>query len=828
MPTNLTEIEVSELLKTVSDAIKSIKHRYDGLVTVICPTNTSSVFLRRQYESINQQSLGVRFTTVSELSPLLEDASRENTISTRTQTIPHFDTCVSIARKLFPNASAWVKAPLISSTLELLYSMDDEFHEQALNDYEVARQCLDEYSRTISPPQSTQSGSIPLEKIMGKCIVVGYQHFDRTTKRFIARFGKYIENEILMVEQRPCTEIELFENPYDEITAILEDFSSNKEWSLNNCIMIVPENKYKLLATSIAQLKGIPLAGSSPSTIASHPFCELARYFLSGVSEAITRERIITFVEKFPWIKNPQGKHPLIDCHNGINSGSTVGQYFKLITEFIAAHIRPEFFREDAQNSPDMQFSNDAFSLLTELASSKSKLTKSESIMLLNLEAKKKPLRLGSLGDGLYIALPAEVFGSSFEKAFICMMNDTYVSPTPLRSSLIPRDQYERYGVNGKKDQELDSQNLLSWIRNCSANLKISSSKYGVDGKPTVLPYWAKVNSTDRTSSPIYDFNWDDTIAVSAKYLSELLSDNMNHVNSLAHNSDPLTIPATGIEEVALCPSKYFHKRILKETTPLINEDPDILLPTVLGTFVHNQLENYVAKTLSRQQLIENIHLQIIKMERAGELPHNASVVITTEKLERLVNNFLTLHDKANAKLIEVEIEITKTIETENQEISIRGKIDRIQHNENGTTLVDYKTGKLKNSGDIFHLGRKLQLGLYALMREENTNFLEYWHLSEDEALVDRVEWDDHSKNKAHELLGTLGGIINKGVFVPRDEYVEIMPKSHKHSSMCSYCELEPYCYSEQRLLWHKHKSEDSLANYAHATGESVFEESVQ
>lgn len=828
MSINVTKIAVSGLVDQVTETVNSIKQKHSGLITVICPTNTSSVFLRRQYESINQHSLGVRFTTVGELNQLLEDASLEDTISTRTQTIPHFDTCVSIARKLFPNSSAWVKAPLVRSTLELLYSMDDQFYEQALNDYEIAKQCLDEYSRLTTPTQSPHGSSIPLEKIMGKCIVVGYQLFDRTTKRFISRFGEYIESEILMVEQTPSTKIELFENPYDEIDAILEDFSSLGDLSLNNCALIVPDNKYKLLAISIAQTKGIPLAGSSPSTISSHPFCELAQYFLSGTSEPITREHITTFVEKFPWIKNPQGKQPFIACHDNINSSSTVGQYFSSIIDFITEHIRPEFFKEDAKNAPDIQFSADAFSLLSELALSSSELSKTESLMLLGQMAKKQPQRIGALGHGLYIALASEVFGSSFERAFICSMNDAYVSPTPLRSSLIPRDQYERYEVSGKKDQELEAQNLLSWIRNCGTNIKISSSNFGIDGKPTVLPYWAKFEVSDSPSSTLNDFKWDDTIALPVEYLSKLISHDMNHVNSLANISEPLTLPATGIEDIALCPSKFFHKRILKQTSPLVNEDPDVLLPLVLGSFVHDQLENYVSKIFSREQLIENIHLRIVEMEHVGELPHNASVVITIEKLERIIDNFITLHNKANAKSIEVEVEISKTLEVENQEIAISGKIDRIQHGDDGTTLVDYKTGKLKKSGDIFHLGRKLQLALYALMRNENTDALEYWHINEDEALIDRVQWDDHSKNEAKQLLGSLGAMVNSGIFIPRDEYVEIMPKSLKHSSMCSKCELDPYCYSEQRLLWHRHKADSSLANYAEATGESTFERSVK
>ncbi len=815
---------VTHVLPTLTESIAELSTRHSGLITVLCPTNTSSVFLRRQYEQLVQSSLGVRFTTVNEVSELLEDAAQTTTLSSRSRTIAHFDTCTSIARQLFPQSSVWVKAPLVRSTLELLYSMDDEYFEQAINDYEFARLCCEAFRNTTETKKETQT-TIPIEKILGQCIIINYKEPNRAHKRFASRYSEFVYTEIREVEGALHRNVAQYSTPHDEVDAVLEEFSSLENFSINKCALIVPNNEYKRLAVEIAQRKGIKLAGSSPTTIASHPFCELAKYFLTTCGQRITYEDIQRFIELFPWIKNPQGKHPFITCRDEIASSHTVGEYFTKIVQFIRDNVDATFFTEDFERAPEIELTQSAFSCLQELSESTSVLSPSEAALLLEQETSSNTLRIGALGSGLYVSLATEVFGSCFDHVFICGMNDTYISPAPIASSLIPRDQYERYEVSGKSEREQEAQNILSWLRNCAHTITMSTAEFGLDGKSVVLPHWAEVHETPAPPNMTNDFLWTDEIAQSSQHVSKLISRDLNNVNALSRVPDEMRVSATGISVLAQCPSQFFHRHVLSATTPQTTDDPDELLPMVLGTFIHQQLDNYVTQSLTAEELFENMRAHVQEMSRKGELPHNASSVLTTERLTKLLENFLTLHEQAAATSIASEVRVEKKIIDKNRSVDARGTIDRVQHTSDTTTLIDYKTGKIEDSADMFHFGRKLQLAIYALMLEDNVDDLEYWYLGGDTPDIAHIDWNDENRSQAQDMLFPISELAQTGTFIPRNEYVEVKSKTPSHSSRCSSCEVEPYCYDEQRLLWPIHKSDGQLAEYANVTGENLFEE---
>ena len=93
------EIEPDQLLLELTKKIKKLRESHSGLITIICPTNTTSVFLKKQYEHHVRNSVGIRFSTLDEARSLLEDAFLENSISMQTNTVGFFDTSVSVAKR---------------------------------------------------------------------------------------------------------------------------------------------------------------------------------------------------------------------------------------------------------------------------------------------------------------------------------------------------------------------------------------------------------------------------------------------------------------------------------------------------------------------------------------------------------------------------------------------------------------------------------------------------------------------------------------------------------------------------------------------------------
>jgi RecB family exonuclease len=824
--TKTETIAPNQLLPSLIRSIAHLHTESHRLITVICPTNTTAVFLRRQYERQVRNATFVRFTTLDEVTQLLEDATLEQSIKTQSQSIHHFDVCVSIARKLFPNSSPWIKAPLIRNTLEYLYGMDEVFFDQATHDYEIVRKCSDEFAR-INPRGIVASDvAIDPTTIIGTCIVCSFGDADPAMEKFLSNYRDNISSIIVTEPDALHDSVLTCENPYAEMELLFEKIMTD-DLDVNSSCIIVPDNKYKRLVVETARQKAIPLAGSSPTTLSSHPFCVIAHYFLNSAHNPVTYESIQDFVTAFPWINNPAGKHPFIDCLDSVAHSNTVGEYFSAICEFLRINVKPEFFNQDNIYHVEVSFTQDAFALLLELATSTSELSHKHASLLLQ-QRSQSPLRIAPLGEGMYVALAPEVFGCSFKHVFVCGMNDSYVTPRKVPSSLIPRDQYESYGINGMSREEQRAEETMTWLRTCADSFVMTSSLVTSSGKATAFPHWAKLTPTSPMSHAMSDFEWNDTVVHRAQYLGQLVSHDLNFVNALVEPDllgNPLNVSPTGIEEVATCPSKFFYNKILRATKPQVTEDPDELLPMILGTFVHSHLDDFVTQQLDRQQLLDEVFAQILELEEKRVLPHNASGVLTRERLSQIIDNFLQLHHERTYDEIASEVEIDKDLRF-TKDIHLTGKVDRVERQEY-TTVVDYKTSKPDASAkyeDVFYFGRKFQLAIYAVMMEEDIRELQYWHLGGDEGDIHTIAFDEETRSKALDVLRILCSVIEEGAFIPRKEVVEKNSKATKHTSFCDRCDNEPYCYQEQRNLWVSEKDSPMFKNYAHATGEDMVE----
>lgn len=816
MTTKAIVCPTNKVLHELAAEIDKTRNNHPGLVTVICPTNTTAVFLRRQYEQLQGKSIFVRFSTIDDVMRLLDDATLSHNITSQSETIHHFDICVQIAQELFGVSQAWVKVPLVKTTLIHLASLNEDAFARVIHDYPLAKKCFDAFT-TLSPRHNTHlSQPLDVASITGSMIVYTYGNPDRATEHFLTRYRDNIVSTLVASPTKLHTKLHVAEDVTTEIDYILSTLLDSPPSFTTSCI-IVPDNNYKRLVIAYALRKGIPLAGNSPDTVSSHPFCTLAQYLLETAHRPVTSEMIQDFTYAFPWIENPAGSHPVVDCKDKLMQSSTVGEYFNHITNFISHHVRAEYFHEDNDYGLTSDETRNIFSALHDLSTSTSRLSRREALDLL-WNKTSHPLRIGKLGYGVYVALASEVFGSTFEHTYICGMNDTYVPASKVSSSLIPRDQYEMYGIRGITDAENHSQNVMSWLRSCSEQIVMTSTKRSSQGKTTALPHWAELEELEHAGVFWGDFAWDEGQHLATVHMENLFSHEVNTTNAavsphLIADSGPFS--ATGLEVMASCPSMFLHSRLLKARTPQESPDPDNLLPTLFGTFIHDQLNTYISSDLTREELSRNVAEHILQLQEKNILPHSASRLLTTERALRIINNFFILHENAQSTSLETE----HRVEGELNGHPMRGTIDRFEHAP-AHILVDYKTGKNPKINNEFEYGRRIQLAVYAELLHEDVTSLQYWYLGDDSPSSVTIEWNNDIRDDARVLIDVLMGSIENGLFLAREEVVEKLKKGTRKVSHCDRCENEPYCYQEHKALWPTHKKLAGLDAYVRSMGE--------
>lgn len=821
IPISKHRCETKDVLKHIVNQVEEIRETHSGPITVIWPTNTASVYMKRQYELSQNGTLGVRFSTLNDVLSLLQDAQQETHLLPTNDNLVHFDKCYAIAREMFPLASAWIKAPLISSTLELLYSMSDERQSQALHDYELVEKCWNLYKRGEEKSVAKDIKSAPLIDIVGVCILISHDELSYAQKRFVDNYGDIIHSTIIETDSAQVFDIEVFSTPFEEIDSVLTQFLAKDTEAFTATALLVPDNNYKRYLIETARRKGIPLAGTSPYSIAIHPFIRLATYFLKEHGLRPPEIAISHFKNEFGWIKDSFSTNLVFETFKAINASLTAGDRFKAIVNFINSEVNTDYFDDGIVEESQTKL---AINLLNDLSSSISPLSKNETLLLLEQQSKKHMLRIGSVGTGLFVATPNEIYSATFQNLYVLGMKDNYITAPSVASSLVPKDQYELYDLEGKLAKEKQVSSISSWLRNCSENIRLTSSAVDAKGKQIVLPYWAIETTNNNHSSYLSDMKWDESTLIRSTHLAKQISHSLNDVNALAQIDDSISVSATGVEEMARCPYYFFNTRILRANSEIINEDPDDLLPIVLGSFIHKQLESYVTKKLNREILDALVKEYIDDLAEKKQLPHSAARILTLEKISLLIDNFLELHEKTESDAIEVEKQIQGELELGDISIEAKGTIDRVHTDRGKRVIVDYKTAKAKSSVDTFVFGRKIQLAIYALLCGENIDALEYWHLGGTSGEVISTNWNEENKAEALNIIEVINETIKSGYFLPRESFVTQEKNSAKYETYCSTCEVEPFCYEETRLLWPSKKYDNALKGYSKVTGELLLE----
>jgi len=278
-------------------------------------------------------------------------------------------------------------------------------------------------------------------------------------------------------------------------------------------------------------------------------------------------------------------------------------------------------------------------------------------------------------------------------------------------------------------------------------------------------------------------------------------------------NTD-LVISASALEHLGTCPLRYLHRSVLKLYPP---DDPEFdperwLDPGQRGFLLHQVFE--LTLTRVREQMLdfraaafeklafEVLEQAVLQMRAEAPLPGKGTFKRETSSLKSDVRSFIHMVRKSEARWIALE----KTFGLDGGDpvvmklpgslLRLRGKIDRVDENLEGVTVIDYKTGGVYRFAgtEAFDGGRRLQTALYAYAAESLFNgkiVSGEYHFPTVKGQNQIRAFDRQTLAQVTELVDTMLSGVEEGRFVPTDE-----PKD------CQYCDFRAICRVTEGSRW--------------------------
>ena len=252
---------------------------------------------------------------------------------------------------------------------------------------------------------------------------------------------------------------------------------------------------------------------------------------------------------------------------------------------------------------------------------------------------------------------------------------------------------------------------------------------------------------------------------------------------------EPLgVLHVTAFKDYLTCPYRFYLKHVLELKSSRDNSRE--MDAKQFGTLIHEVLQRFAASRLPRgaaeNQLRECVltHLNEVVVKRFGNRPL-ATVQIQKELIRKRLENFVRwqLGWAANGWVIshwEREFKDDQSrLLVDNEPFFLRGKIDRIDLNENGNDCVifDYKTFSEIKKPESTHRNRDgiwtdLQLPLYrhlaAALNLPNSLRLGYIVLPKSPRVREQLaEWDQQDLDEADEAAAQVIRHIRRQIFWP-------------------------------------------------------------
>ncbi|MFN8016411.1 MAG: PD-(D/E)XK nuclease family protein [Acidimicrobiia bacterium] len=331
----------------------------------------------------------------------------------------------------------------------------------------------------------------------------------------------------------------------------------------------------------------------------------------------------------------------------------------------------------------------------------------------------------------------------------------------------------------------------------------ISSSKTNLNLKKVSLPYWAHPSE------------------MNSKIEKPKVAD--ASLKNIQVNPEQIKkISSTSVEVLAKCPYKFLNSYLLKAGSKRYKLNDDLIPPNDLGNIVHNILDRYIKQSSTYDQLERMIDSEVNKYFKQNSTLNEFKISLNVNKIKLLINKAIEYH-----RSIEVDKTITEYklndffVHLGEQKIQITGNVDRIDYLGDGISIVDYKTGKQteKTSKDFFHLGRRLQLGIYALALNHinKVKDIKYLYLTEEKFTVDEFKPNENFFSNCTESLTNILSPIKVGLLPPRTNHTSSTSQGAKKEN-CDFCDYKLICNVDTKKSWDKVKLNGDVNKYIEET----------
>jgi DNA helicase-2/ATP-dependent DNA helicase PcrA len=253
-------------------------------------------------------------------------------------------------------------------------------------------------------------------------------------------------------------------------------------------------------------------------------------------------------------------------------------------------------------------------------------------------------------------------------------------------------------------------------------------------------------------------------------------------------NSEPIKLSATRLRTYLTCPRQFRYR--------YIGEVPTVLTGALaFGKTIHQVIHDlhqwsiYSGEPLNASGAISNFARQWEQVitEQEPVLKDIAEIADYAHLAELMLIGYVEAHkDRPQPFLLEFPFEIKLHDEHYGHHYVLSGVIDRIDQEEDGLVIVDFKTGKRKPS--MRDLASDVQLSVYAFAAGEvfgrEVKELVLYHLRDQTPLSAKRSSEQIRQLKDFLMPHVVRGIAERR-FAPRPGY------------WCNFCEFKNRCQAE-------------------------------
>jgi RecB family exonuclease len=281
-------------------------------------------------------------------------------------------------------------------------------------------------------------------------------------------------------------------------------------------------------------------------------------------------------------------------------------------------------------------------------------------------------------------------------------------------------------------------------------------------------------------------------------------------------------LSASRLETLAACPYRYFLRYVLMVDPPEIHEEDSTrwLTPLEFGALLHHLFYCFMRTLQDRREfpdpqrhhdLIEEmLQEQIDHYRERIPVAHEAAYRADCDRLRQASRIFLAAEaERRGIEPIGFEVsfgfgqvgvlsraEAVRLRLSDQVQLALRGRIDRVDRVANGYEIWDYKTGSVwgYDEQNLLGGGLRLQWALYAYALEETLQkgqIVKSGYFFPGERGDGRRMGDvPPEREKVAELLAPLLELVSRGCFF----------HVHKGGSPCMYCDYNRICSAENSV----------------------------